>query len=153
MARVFIGFGSNLGDRRENISKALELIKERCSIVKVSSIYETEPVGYLDQGMFLNGVLEVESKLNCRELLEFLLSIEDELGRVRTIKDGPRTMDLDILFYGDSIIEEEDLIVPHPRLHERKFVLEPLNELDSEFIHPKLKKSIKELFSKVLYIS
>jgi len=147
MVRVFIGVGSNLGNRQENIDNALSLLAPRCKIIKKSSIYETEPVGYEKQGKFLNLVVIVGTELKALEMLDFLLDIEKKLGRVRGIKNGPRTIDLDILFYGDDIIESKDLIVPHPRLHERLFVLEPLNEIDNEKMHPVLKKSVKELLS------
>lgn len=149
MADVFIGIGSNIGDREENIRKAISLIKEKCKILKMSPLYETEPVGYRKQGWFLNCAVKVKTDLKPQKLLEFLQSIEKRLGRVRTIKNGPRTIDLDILFYGKKIINEDNLIVPHPRLHERLFVLEPLNDICPDFVHPILKKSIKGLYSVV----
>jgi len=147
MVNVYIGIGSNLGDRLANIDKALSLLSSKCKIIKKSSIHETEPVGYKEQGKFLNGVVSVETELKADELMEFLLDIEKKLGRIREIKNGPRIIDLDILFYGDEVIDSDKLIVPHPKLHERLFVLEPLNEIAPEFIHPVLKKSVKELLS------
>lgn len=149
MVNVFIGIGSNLDDKEENIKKAIELIMEKCEILKISSLYETEPVGYKRQDWFLNCAICTETELKPMELLDFLQSIEKKLGRVRTIKNGPRTIDLDILFYGDKIINEDMLIIPHPRLHERLFVLEPLKELSPNFVHPLLNRSIEELRSRL----
>lgn len=149
MIKVFIGIGSNLGNKEENIRKAIELTKEKCKILKISSLYETEPVGYKEQDWFLNCAVEIVTELNPHELLKFLLLIEKILGRIRTIKNSPRTIDLDILFYGDKIINENNLIVPHPRLHERLFVLEPLKEICPHFIHPVFNKSVNELHSLV----
>lgn len=145
MAEVYIALGSNLGDKEENIRKAIDLMREECSISDFSSVYEAEPVGYKEQDSFLNCVVKVETDLEPKELLEFILSIEKRLGRIRTFKNAPRTIDLDILFYGDAVINHEGLIIPHPRLHERAFVLEPLKEISNNLIHPVLKKSIKEI--------
>jgi 2-amino-4-hydroxy-6-hydroxymethyldihydropteridine diphosphokinase len=142
---AYIGIGSNLSNRERNIEKAISILKEKCNISKSSSIYETEPVGFKDQDWFLNCVVEVDTNLKPLELLDFLQSIEKKLKRVKTIKNGPRTIDLDILFFSNEIINNERLIVPHPRLHERLFVLEPFNEINPEFMHPILKRSIKDL--------
>ena len=149
MVKAYIGIGSNLGNKEENIRKAIELIKEKCKILKVSSLYETEPVGYKEQDWFLNCAIEIETKLKPQELIKFLLLIEKKLGRIRTVKNGPRTIDLDILFYGSEIINEKNLIIPHPRLHERLFVLEPLKEVCPNFIHPVFNKSVNEIHSLV----
>ena len=145
MVEAYTGIGSNLGHKEENIRKAIGFMRKKCKILKVSSLYKTEPLGYKEQGWFLNCAIEVETGLKPDDLLKFLLWIEKRLGRVRTIKNGPRTIDLDILFYGEKIINKNNLIVPHPRLHERLFVLEPLNEICQSLIHPVLKKSIKKL--------
>lgn len=143
---VYISFGSNIGDREKAIEEALDLIDQnQMKITKRSDIYETEPYGYTDQPVFLNGAVEVETKLTCREVLERLLSIEKEVGRVRKFKWGPRLIDLDIIFFNDEIYDEEDLKVPHTDMQNRDFVLKPLNELCPDFIHPVLKKTIKEL--------
>jgi 2-amino-4-hydroxy-6-hydroxymethyldihydropteridine diphosphokinase len=132
--RAYVGLGSNLGRRRETIAAALEeLGAERgVEVMGVSSLRETEPVGYEDQPRFINGAAVLETKLPPRELLDRLLEIERRLGRVRGEgpRFGPRTIDLDLLLYGDEIVQEPGLIVPHPRLHERRFALEPLAELD-----------------------
>lgn len=145
MADVFLGIGSNIGDKEDNIRKAVVMIKEKCKILKSSSLYETEPVGYKEQDWFLNCAVEIETKLEPLELLDFLQSIEKKLKRAKTIKNGPRTIDLDILFYGDKIVNEANLVIPHPRLHERLFVLEPLKEIASGFVHPVLKKRIIDI--------
>lgn len=142
MALVFIGIGSNIGNREKNIKAAIRLIKNKCRIIKMSSLYETEPVGYKEQGWFLNCALKLQTGLKPEGLLNFFQSIEKKLGRAKAVKNGPRTIDLDILFYGSEIMKTRRLTVPHPRLHKRLFVLEPLNEICPEFVHPKLKKRI-----------
>ncbi len=131
MVTCYIGIGSNLGNRRQYISKAIEELKAAKGIrfKKSSSIYETEPISAIPQGPFLNGVLEIETSLDPRTLLNELNVIETRLGRVRTVKNAPRTIDLDILYYGDKIIKESDLIVPHPGISKREFVLKGLREL------------------------
>jgi 2-amino-4-hydroxy-6-hydroxymethyldihydropteridine diphosphokinase len=134
MARAFVGLGSNLGDPEELIRSALELLGAEAAIevVGVSSLRETDPVGYEDQPRFLNGAAELATELPPQELLERLLGIERRLGRVRGEgpRFGPRTIDLDLLLYGQETVEEPGLTLPHPRLHERRFALEPLAELD-----------------------
>jgi 2-amino-4-hydroxy-6-hydroxymethyldihydropteridine diphosphokinase len=126
VTRAFVGLGSNLGDREGQILAAAEML----GATQLSSIRETEPWGYPDQPMFLNAVAEVDTALGPRELLDRLLEIERELGRTRSgPRYGPRTIDLDLLLYGDEVVGEPGLTVPHPRLHERAFVLEPLAEL------------------------
>ena len=142
MAKVYVGIGSNLGDKESNIKKAIVLLKEKCKALKISSLYETEPVGYKAQDWFLNCAVSLETYLKPKDLLNFFRLIEKNLGKIITIKNGPRTIDLDILFYGNKIIKTKSLTVPHPRLHKRRFVLEPLNEICPKLMHPKLKKSI-----------
>ncbi|MFH0839576.1 MAG: 2-amino-4-hydroxy-6-hydroxymethyldihydropteridine diphosphokinase [Candidatus Omnitrophota bacterium] len=131
MITCYIGIGSNIGDRRKYVDSAIRELKKNKSIrfKKASSIYETEPVGEVAQGKFLNGVLEVETSLTPIELLMVLNNIEKALGRARSVKNGPRTMDLDILYYGNKKINKKDLIIPHPRISEREFVLKGLREL------------------------
>ena len=138
MATVFVGIGSNLGDRETNLGQALELLaaEDRIEVVAVSRLRETEPVGPVEQGPFLNGAVQVTTELRPRELLNRLLDIEQRLGRVRTERLGPRTIDLDLLVYGDEVVDEPGLTLPHPRLHERRFVLEPLVELAPTLIVP-----------------
>ena len=139
MARAYIGLGANLGDRERTLRRAVELLDAEPGIrvVAVSSLRETDPVGYLDQPRFLNGACAVETKLSPRALLERLLSVERTLGRDRSRpRFGPRTVDLDLLLYGDETIDEPGLAVPHPRLAERAFALEPLADLDGELALP-----------------
>jgi 2-amino-4-hydroxy-6-hydroxymethyldihydropteridine diphosphokinase len=139
MPLVYIAVGGNLGDRRANLERAVELLRRDpdLEVVAVSSLRETDPVGYLDQPRFLNGALRVETSLGARALLDRLLAVERALGRERTgPRYGPRTVDLDLLLYGTETIDEPGLTVPHPRLAERRFVLEPLVELDPELVLP-----------------
>lgn len=131
MVTCYIGIGSNLGDRRSYIEKAIGELKSSRSIKvnRSSSIYETDPVSRILQGKFLNGVLEIETMLAPRALLVELNNIEERLGRQRTLKDGPRTIDLDILYYGQEKVEEPGLTIPHPEITRREFVLKGLREL------------------------
>jgi 2-amino-4-hydroxy-6-hydroxymethyldihydropteridine diphosphokinase len=137
--RAYIGLGANLGDREATMRAALELLSqvEGVQICAVSSFRETEPVGVLDQPRFLNAAAVVETTLGPRGLLDALLGVERALGRTREgPRFGPRTIDLDLLVYGDEIVDEAGLTVPHPRLHERAFALEPLHELEPELVVP-----------------
>jgi len=129
---AFVGIGSNLGDREGNLRRAIKLLsaEDGVDVVAVSEIRETDPVGPVEQGPFLNGAVRIETDLAPRELLERLLAVEERLGRVRRERWGPRTIDLDLLLYGDDVVDEPGLAVPHPRLHERRFALEPLADLD-----------------------
>ena len=145
MPEVYLGLGSNLGDNEQNLRQALARLQEQCELVRISPIYRTEPVGYADQDWFLNGVAQMRTCLAPQDLLRFLRSIETALGRIERVRNGPRIIDLDILFYGDEVVGEDGLEIPHPRLHERLFVLAPLNELAPELVHPVLKKSVREL--------
>ena len=131
MVICYIGIGSNLGDRQQNIDRAIEELKKNRHIRfnRSSSIYETEAVSGIPQGKFLNSVLEIETSLAPAALLKELNRIEEGLGRKRTVKNAPRTIDLDILYYGDENIKEKDLVIPHPRIQEREFVLRGLREL------------------------
>ncbi len=131
MVTCYIGIGSNLGDRRKNIDMAISKLKNNPGMIfkRRSSIYETEPASDVPQGNFLNAVLEIETPLKPRELLKELNRIEEMLGRRRLVRNGPRTMDLDILYYGEAAIAEKDLVIPHPRIGEREFVLKGLREL------------------------
>lgn len=144
---AFIGVGSNLNQRETYIQKALELISKipQIHIIQEAPVYETDPVGGPAQGKFLNTVWEIQTTLSARELLNVLLKIESDLGRVRSVQNAPRTIDLDLLFYGDSVINEPDFKVPHPRLYERWFVLKPLWDVRADFIDPVSHKSVCEL--------
>lgn len=145
MAIIFLGLGSNLGDSEHILTQSIEEIKKIGTLLAVSSFYKTEPVGFIDQPWFLNAVVKIETTLEPVALLHETQKIENMFGRERTIHWGPRTLDIDILFYDDVIVETEELCIPHPLLHERKFVLEPFHEIDPEFVHPKIKKNIHEL--------
>jgi len=136
--KAFIGLGSNLGDREAMIRMALDDLARlpETSLVRASSLYDTEPVGDVDQPNFLNAVAQIDTELTARQLLWNLQLIERRLGRVRTQKWGPRTIDLDLLLYGALVVDEPDLKVPHPELIRRSFVLVPLVELDPLLVHP-----------------
>ena len=127
----YIGIGSNLGDRRAYIDKAIEALRSNgyIKVTGISNIYETDPVSDIPQGKFLNGVVAIETSLAPEKLLKELNKIEEGLGRRRTLRNAPRTIDLDILYYGDEVIKKKDLIIPHPRINEREFVLKGLREL------------------------
>ena len=143
--KVFISLGSNIGDRENFLIRALDTLPNEIHITKRSSIYETDPWGFEDQGDFLNQVVEVETSLNPHELMEVLKDIEADMGREKNFKYGPRKIDLDILFLDDEIIHDEDLVIPHPMVPDRPFVLIPLNEIAPDFIHPESGKSVSEL--------
>lgn len=147
---VFIALGSNQGDRELNLLRGVAEVGKLpgCRITALSSFYDTEPVGGEGQDNFLNAVLRLETALGPQELLARLQGIEtDVFHRRRTIPNGPRTMDLDILFYGRQVVAEENLTIPHPRLHERRFVLVPLAEIAPEFIHPLLQTTAAGLLT------
>lgn len=147
MSRVFIGLGTNLGDRASNLEAARSALAVEMTILKQSSIYETAPWGFLEQPAFLNQVIEVETDLSPSKLLDFLKKTETELGRQANFRYGPRLIDLDILFYGKRVIQTQRLQVPHPRLPERAFVLVPLAEIAPDWLHPQCKKTISELLA------
>ncbi len=144
---VTIGIGSNMGDRRAYCEEAVRLISRfpKTSLLAVSSLYETAPLELLDQDWFINCVAAVRTTLSPQELLRACQEVEQFLGRKRSVRFGPRTIDLDILFYGDQIIRETDLTIPHPRAHERRFVLEPLAEIAPEMEHPVLRKTASQI--------
>jgi 2-amino-4-hydroxy-6-hydroxymethyldihydropteridine diphosphokinase len=140
---VYLLLGSNLGNRKEILEKAIELLAQKVGVViKQSKDYETSPWGVTDQPDFLNLALEIHTKLRPLEVLEQTQSIENQLGRVRKEKWGARLIDIDIMFYGNEIIDEPTLKVPHPFLHERDFALAPLAEIASDFVHPIFEKTI-----------
>lgn len=152
MAIAYIALGGNLGDRDDALRRALTALRqtEGVEVTRVSPLYETRPVGGpAGQGPYLNAVAEVRSDHQPHDLLAVLLAIEQQLGRVRREKDGPRTIDLDLLLYGDLVHEDERLTVPHPRLHERQFVLQPLAQLAPGLLHPVLKRSIADLLAEM----
>jgi 2-amino-4-hydroxy-6-hydroxymethyldihydropteridine diphosphokinase len=142
----FLSLGSNLGNRPRNLARARKLLRENgVEILRASSVYETEPVDHLDQPWFLNQALQVRSSLDPPSLLLLAKSIESAMKRVPTFAKGPRTIDIDILFAGDTVLHTPELVIPHPRLAQRNFVLVPLCEIAPEIRHPVLGKSIREL--------
>ncbi len=147
--QVYLGLGSNLGDRLEFLRQARAALAPEVSLLRCSHIYETAPWGYTDQPAFLNQVVEGQTELEPEALLAKLKSIESELGRVENFRYGPRCIDLDILFYGSQIYQSNSLSIPHPAIAERAFVLVPLNELAPDFVHPLLNQKISELMLKL----
>ncbi len=144
---VYIGIGSNIGDKIHQCEKAvLQILKiDRHKLLAKSSFYKTKPIGYTNQDCFVNGVIKIETDLEPIDLLRALKDIESYLGRRETFQWGPREIDLDILFFDDQEIHWGELQIPHPRLHERQFVLIPIVEIDRNFLHPILKKTLGEL--------
>jgi 2-amino-4-hydroxy-6-hydroxymethyldihydropteridine diphosphokinase len=138
IVRAYVGLGANLGDREGSIRRAVTLLGGAAGVevVSVSTLRETEPWGPVEQPPYLNGAVELETELGPRALLELLLDVERRLGRVRTKRWGPRTIDLDLLLHGDWVVDEPGLTLPHPRLHERRFALEPLAELAPDAVIP-----------------
>ena len=146
MRTTHLLIGGNLGDREENLLKAIALINEQCGpLIRASSVYETEAWGKTDQPSFLNQALEISTSLNARQLMRKILKIEKEMGRIRQEKLGPRIIDIDILLFGNEIHDLRFLKIPHPEMQNRRFVLVPLAEINSSLLHPVLKKTIAEL--------
>ena len=150
--KAYIAIGSNLGDKEENLKSSIEKMQlhKAIKVTKISTFIETEPVGYLDQDKFLNGAVEIRTLLTPKQLIKYLLKIELELKRERIIKWGPRTIDLDVLLYDDLITSDEEIIIPHPRMQDRAFVLNPLCEIAPFVVHPLLKKRIVNLLEELL---
>ena len=141
---VYLSLGSNLGNRQENLDRALKLLSERMRMGKVSSIYDTEAVGPISQPRFLNLACEVFTRLAPEGLLALVKGIEQKMGRYSRSGE-PRIIDIDIVLYGDKVVDTPELVIPHPKMHERSFVLVPLAEIAPDFVHPVLKKTMKEL--------
>jgi 2-amino-4-hydroxy-6-hydroxymethyldihydropteridine diphosphokinase len=142
---VYLSLGSNVGDRAANLNSALERLQALGKIEKVSSFYETEPVEIVNQPWFLNCAVMLETEKMPKQLLAGILDVEQQMGRRRTQKKGPRAIDIDILLFGNSIIDTKGLTIPHPALHERRFVLEPLAEIAPDVRHPVFKRTMREL--------
>ncbi len=151
MAEAYIAFGSNIGDREANINRALWILKQKIKLIKTSSLYETKPMYLENQEWFLNGVAKINTELKPKELLDFLKSTEKKMGRKEVGRNGPRIIDLDILFFGEQIVSENDLHIPHPKIQERAFVLVPLAEIEPNLTHPTYKKTISQLLSELKY--
>ncbi|MEE2700282.1 MAG: 2-amino-4-hydroxy-6-hydroxymethyldihydropteridine diphosphokinase [Bacteroidota bacterium] len=148
MNTIFLQLGSNMGEREVYLQNAITLIAEGIGIIqKKSKVYESVPWGVENQNNYLNQVLQIKSEFSAEDVLEKVLQIEDEIGRIRNEKWGERIIDIDILFFNDLIIEKEGICIPHIHLHSRKFVLLPLNEIVPDFMHPKYNKTISELLS------
>ncbi len=149
MVEAFVALGSNIGDRVGNIRKAIEFLKEKASVSNVSSMYETEPMYLVDQNWFVNCVAKLETNLSPRELLHYLKDVERRMGRTEGVRYGPRIIDLDILFYGDEVIRQDDLEIPHPGISERNFVLVPLAEIEPDLVHPVYGKTSSKLVAEL----
>lgn len=146
---VHLALGTNLGDRESNLIRARELLSQRMNIIEASPIYITPPWGFEEQPDFLNQVLQVQTEIAPRPLLRYLKKIESKMGRLKTFRNGPRLIDIDILFYGQRVVKSSKLSIPHPRLHERAFVLVPLNDLAPDFVHPVLNITVETMLSEI----
>lgn len=150
MHTIFLGLGANVGDKKANLLKAIELLREKVSDIVFAPIYETKPWGYKEQENFLNTALRGTTSLSLFKLLRFVKKVEKKVGRIKRFKWGPREIDIDILFYDNLIYKDDALEIPHPRLAERDFVLKPLIDLDPNLVHPVLKETVGKLYRELL---
>jgi len=144
---VYLALGSNLGDRLANLKQAIAALSPQMEVKAKSRVYETPPWGHTDQPMFLNQALKVKTYVEAEPLLKHLKRLEIALGRKATFQYGPRLIDIDILFYDDLVLDTPSLVIPHPQLHERGFVLMPLNDIAPDLVHPTLKQTVREMLS------
>jgi 2-amino-4-hydroxy-6-hydroxymethyldihydropteridine diphosphokinase len=149
MRIIYLALGTNLGDRMDNLRRAIAALPPTIRVTALSPVYETPPWGYADQPAFLNMALAGETESNPSDLIAFLKNLESELGREKTFRNGPRLIDMDILFFDDLRMDEPGLVIPHPRLHERAFVLVPLNDIAPGLIHPELGRAMRDLLKEV----
>jgi 2-amino-4-hydroxy-6-hydroxymethyldihydropteridine diphosphokinase len=146
---IFLCLSTNLGDRATNLQHAVASMQSDVQVISASKVYETPPWGYVDQPMFLNQVLQVQTNLPPFDLLTHLKKTEHQMGRVETFRNGPRLIDIDILFYGDMVVNAPQLTLPHPRLHQRAFVLVPLADLAPNLVHPVIGKTVQQMLQAV----
>ncbi len=149
MTIAYISVGSNSGDRMRNIERVLNVLKNFFTIKKISSLYETEPVGVVSKEWFVNGVVKLDTDMKVEQFMAKLKQIENSMGRLRNVYGGPIVIDLDILFFGDKMLDHQDLFIPHFRLHKRRFVLVPLVEVEPELIHPSYGKTVSQLLEEL----
>jgi len=149
MHLIFLALGSNIGEREVNLQAAIHALEPEVHPIACSPVYETPPWGYLDQPKFLNQVIKAETKLSPSKLLDYIKEIEQQQGRQETFRNGPRMIDLDIIFYDQEVIDSPPLTIPHPRLENRAFVLLPLAQLAPQYLHPKLGVTVLDLLAKV----
>jgi 2-amino-4-hydroxy-6-hydroxymethyldihydropteridine diphosphokinase len=147
MEIIFLALGSNIENRKQHLETAITLLRENVFDISVAPLYETKPRYFEDQQNFLNTVLRGFTVLEPRELLQFTKTVQQEVGRVERFRNGPREIDIDVLFYDNKVYKDEELEIPHPRLQERDFVLQPFADINSDFSHPVLKKTIRELLN------
>ncbi len=149
MHTIYLALGANVGDKKANIEKAILLLEEKIHVLKIAPLYETKPWGYKMQDNFLNTALQAITDLSPQDLLLFIKKIEEKIGRIKRFKNGPREIDIDILFYDQLVYKSKDLQIPHPGITERDFVLQPLFYINPDFIHPVLQKSIRQLLQEL----
>ncbi|HSW37330.1 MAG TPA: 2-amino-4-hydroxy-6-hydroxymethyldihydropteridine diphosphokinase [Candidatus Saccharimonadales bacterium] len=145
MAIVYLALGANVGNPKANIEQAIELLQSSVDKIQCAPLYASKAVGYTDQPDFINTAVSGETVLDPAELLKFVKEVEEQVGRVERFRWGPREIDIDIIFYNDSVVQQDNLVIPHPRFAERDFVLQPICDLDPTFIDPLSKRSVKQL--------